>query len=334
MGGVSADALRAWVCAVLTAHEMPPDHAALVGQALVDADLRGIDTHGVRQLPTYVALLRRGAVRARPDLRFETKGSLLTVQADRGFGQVVGTLAVDAAVDIARRTGCAIATIAEVGHLGALGYFTRRAADAGMAALLMQNGPPLMALPGSTQRAIGNNPLSFAAPLDGRPPVVFDMAASTASFGKIIGANAAGKALPDGWALDKDGEPTNDARKALDGMLLPIAGVKGIGLAMMVQSFAGSLSGTKPVWGEGIFGGFLLLVDPEATIGRAAFLAHMAEWVGHYTEASTDGRIPGDRGIACQAARRETGIPLPQDVIDLLAKAGTACGVPFTGDSN
>ncbi len=323
---IAADALRNWVAALLRARSMPPDHAEIVALALVDANLRGIDTHGVRQLPDYLGLLARRVISVMPDLQIAVAGPLLKVQAGRGFGAIVGTLAVDAAIEVARKEGCAIATIAEVGHLGALGYFTRRAAGAGLVALLMQNGPPLMAPAGSSQRAIGNNPLSFAAPVEGHGPIVFDMAASEAAFGKIIEAKAAGTPIPEGWALDNTGAPTRDPAAALSGMLLPIAGGKGLGLAMMVQCFAGSLSGTRPVWGEGIFGGFLMLVDPAATIGEAAFQADMSHWLAHY-KAATGGRLPGERGDALLAERSRTGVLLPPDLIAALSAAGAEHGL-------
>jgi LDH2 family malate/lactate/ureidoglycolate dehydrogenase len=111
---------------------------------------------------------------------------------------------------------------------------------------MMQNGHPSMALPGATKPGIGNNPLSFAAPLRGRPPVVFDMAASEAAFGKIMEAAARGTPLPEGWALDEKGSPTRDAAVALTGMLLPVSGPKGIGLAMLVETLAGALTETDP----------------------------------------------------------------------------------------
>jgi LDH2 family malate/lactate/ureidoglycolate dehydrogenase len=326
---ISAHALRGWIVDVLVAEGMAAEHAVLAADALVDANLRGIDTHGVKQLRSYLTLARRGGLRVRPDIGINFTGSMMTVTADHGFGHVVGTLAMDRAIVLAREQGCAIGTIHEVGHLGALGYFTRRAAHAGMAAMLVQNGPPLMGPPGSARRAIGNNPLSFAAPVANRAPIVFDMAASESSFGKIIEAGEQGAALPAGWALDHAGAPTQDPRAALNGILLPIAGVKGIGLAMMVQCFAGSLSGTVPVWGEGIFGGFLMVVNPAMTVGAEAFAADMHAWIEHYTGSVPQGRVPGDRADAYHAERLAAGIPLPAALLAQLREDGAGAGVTF-----
>jgi LDH2 family malate/lactate/ureidoglycolate dehydrogenase len=126
----------------------------------------------------------------------------------------------------------------------------------------------MMALRGFKRPAIGNNPLSFAAPVKDRVPFVFDMAASEAAFAKIIEAKRGGKPIPDGWALDKDGNPTADSAKAFEGMLLPVGGAKGMGVAMMLECLAGALTGTDPAKLEGVpglpaaFGGFLMVFDP------------------------------------------------------------------------
>lgn len=325
----SSDGLRHWTAALLRAHALSDAHAGMVAAALVDADLRGVGTHGIAQLPTYVALLRRGVTRAEPDIRIATRGSMLAVDADRGLGQVAATIATDAAVALARDTGMAAAAIHESGHLGALGWFARRAAQAGMLALVMQNGPPLMALPGAKRRAIGNNPLAFAAPVPGRPPIVFDMSASQAAYGKVLAAAASGETLPEGWALDAEGQPTRDATAAAAGMLVPAAGAKGIGLAMMVECLAGSLSGTRPVWGGGLFGGFVLVIRPSAAIDPQAFAADIEDWLAHYAGSGPDNRYPGERAQALFEERSRTGVPLGDALVAKLSETGTQAGVPF-----
>lgn len=324
----AADALTGWTASLLVAHGLPPAHADIAADALVDADLRGIGTHGVAQLPGYCDWLRRGVTNPRPDIRVSAQGSVLAVDADRALGQVAGITALDAAV-AAADSGVAIAAIRRSGHLGALGYFARRAAEAGMVAIVMQNGPPLMALPGMTRRAIGNNPIAFAAPVPGKPPLVFDMAASEAAYGKVLAAAAAGEELPEGWALDAEGRPTRDAQAAATGMLLPVAGAKGIGLAMMVECLAGSLSGTRPVWGSGLFGGFLMVARPGAATEPAAFASDIETWLAHYAGSGPDARYPGERAAAMHAERLAGGIPLAAGVAEKLAEAGGRAGVPF-----
>ncbi len=304
---ISAAALHAWIVDLLVGERMPAEHATLVADALVDANLRGIDAQGVVQLRSYVALAQSGGLQVKPKIRIDFNGSMMIVQADRGFGQVVGTLAIDRAIAVADQQGFAVGTIRDVGQLGALGYFTRRAAGAGLAAMLFQNGPPLIDLPGSTDRAIGDNPLAFAAPVLGRAPIVFDMAASE--------------------ALDRAGVPAQDPGAALNGITLPVGG--GIGLAMMVQCFAGSLSGAVPVREEGICGAFFMLMNPAMMIGTEAFAADMKAWVDHYARSTPGGRVPGDRADDCHAERLAAGIPLSPALAAQLREDGANAGVPL-----
>lgn len=332
---VDRDILTGWVEQVMRSCGIPPAQAGLVAGVLVDANLRGIDTHGVSRVPSYVELLDAGATNKEPSIRIERKGWLLDLQADRALGQIAGSTAAEHAIELARDTGLAICILRDTGHLGALGYFTRLAADAGFLALMMQNGPPVMSLPGATRRAIGNNPISFAAPLEGRPPLVFDMSASEAAFGKIVEAARTGKELQEGWALDANGRPTLDATAALTGMLLPAGGAKGIGLAMLVETFAGALSGTRPAAkanAAGIpyaWGGFLLVINPDFVQDREAFVSHMTSWLATYLAADPSARYPGQKTAEIFKIRERDGVPLDANLVVGLRKVGASKRVLF-----
>ena len=326
---IPAERLEAWAGQLLRAHGLSPDHAAAMASILVDADLHGVGTHGLAQLPDYASRLAGGALSARPRLRIEDTGPMIRIEADHAPGQLAGAIAADLASRAARGSGLAGVAISSAGHYGALGSYTRRIAQGGQVALMMQNGPPLMALPGSRQRAIGNNPISIAAPLSGRPPFVLDMSASVAAYGKIMAAEAGGEPLPMGWALDGDGAPTTDPGAALAGMLCPAGGAKGIGLAMIVECLAGSLTGTRPVWGEGIFGAFLLVIDPARGIGQEAFLSHMAGWVAHYEGSGPDNRYPGARSAAIAERYRQVGIPIEAGLFERLDALGRSHALPL-----
>lgn len=324
---IAPQELRLWVTRVLVARDLPEADAALVAEALVDTSLRGVDTHGIALLPTYVELLEKGVTKARPQVNIVNRGAFLKVDADRGLGQVVVTRVLDRVVDMARTQGSATAAIGQVGHLGALGYFARRAADAGMIALVLQNGPALMGLPGSTARAIGNNPIAFGAPAPGRPPVVFDVATSEAAYGKLITASTKNEPIPDGWAMDSAGQPTTDPRAAMSGILLPSGGAKGIGLAMLVEALAGSLSGTRPVAGGNIFGAFLMVVDPA--LGDAGFGVDMSQWLDLYAASGPDARYPGQRAEAVLEQRSRDGIEIASALHDKFRLIGANTGIPF-----
>jgi len=328
---IPTDALRAWVAAVLAACGVDDADATLAGRELVRANLRGADSHGVSRLPVYARLLRAGVMTARPNTVIEEQAGLLHLHADRGLGQVAGTRAVNEA--IARLQSAATCTIVlhRVGHLGALGVLALQLAEAGMIGLVLQNGPAVMAMPGATAAAIGNNPLAFGAPIAGGPPLVVDFASSLVAFGRIIDSARAGAPLSPGWALDATGAPTLDAAAALHGgMLSPLAGHKGIGLAMIVEVLAGSLSGVRPPAVQGAtlpgeFGGFIYALNPALI--NAGFVAHVAEWLHIYHAAGPDTRYPGERGAQSEAQREANGVPVSAPVLAELAALAAELGL-------
>ena len=292
---------------------------------LVRANLRGVDTHGVSRLRIYARLLRDGVMNPVPDTRIEEAAGILHFRADRGFGQVCGPRAVDAALQWLQGQATCTVVLHDTGHLGALGVLAVQLAEAGILGLVMQNGPPIMALPGAAAAAIGNNPLAFAAPVPDGPPLVVDIATSEVAFGRVIDAVRTKQPLEPGWALDAQGQPTVDAQAALrGGMLTPAAAHKGIGLAMMVEALAGSLSGVRPEAMSGAtlpggFGGFLYAINPALAAG-GGFAEHVRQWIGTYHAAGPDMRYPGERAAACEAERERDGVPLPQAVLDELDK--------------
>jgi len=328
--------LTAWVSDVflkLGIEEMPSAQAA---QVLVDANLTGVDSHGVSRLPTYATLIERGVVKTRPRFSYEDRNGLIFFDADCGLGQVAGIAVADLAIEKAVDRAVTSVAIARIAHMGALGHFTERCAKAGMITFLVQNGPPVMGLQGSLHKAIGNNPLSFAAPICGKAPFRFDMATSEVAFGKIIEAARRGDDIPIGWATDKEGNLTTNPDRAMQGILLPSGGPKGIGIAMMIEFLAGSLTGMMPstVIPEGMimpayFGAFLLVVNPALAIGRDAFDQHVATWMGHYLGVNPRGRYAGQYVEETRQTRRVSGVNLSQAVVEELKALGDRLSRPF-----
>ena len=319
MDRVAAARLREWTGTVLAACGLHASDAELGARVLVRANLRAIDTHGVSRLPVYAQLLRTGQMDASAvPQTFDTSG-LLHIDAGTGLGQVAGARAVDAAIANLRDAATCTVVLHRVGHLGALGVLTSMLAEAGMIGLVMQNGPPIMALPGGTSPSIGNNPLAFAAPVPDRPPLVVDFATSEVAYGRVIDAMRAGEPLPPGWALDATGQPTTDPAAAMrGGMLLPMAGHKGLGLAMMVEVLAGSLSGTRPTAMRGAtlppaFGGFIYALNPALASG-SGFAEHLLGWISLFRGSNASARYPGERAARTEAERERDGIPLPAPV--------------------
>lgn len=333
---VSASALQDWAERALLAAGTLPAAAADTARLLVRTNLRGIDTHGIARLPVYLTKLASGEMnpRAVPRLTWR-EPALLEVDGDGGLGQHVGRIAVDELARAAQGQAIACALIRRSGHLGALGLFALELAEQGLIAVVCQDTPPLMALPGSRAAAIGNNPLAFGAPLRDRAPLVFDMAASIVARGNVLQAQRDGAAIPEGWAIGPDGEPTTDAATALKGAMLPMAGHKGIGLAMLVQVLAGSLNGlaaSAPSAGgsPANVSGFALVINPARLLGRAAFDAHMDAWLATYLAAGgAAARYPGQRAAAEESRRTAEGFAPPASVVNELRAAGASAGCPF-----
>lgn len=332
--------VEAWAAAIFEHSGVSPVHARETARVLVRTNLRGVDTHGVSRIAGYLQKIRTGEVNARAEPNAEFADGLLRFNGDGGLGQAVAMEAVRLAVARARDASAVICLIRESGHLAAIGQFVLEAAEAGMVAVLCQETPPLMALKGSKRPAIGNNPIAFAAPVAGGVPLVFDTATSVVARGNVLQAIAdKAESIPDGWAIDAEGRPTTNPAAALKGAMLPIAGHKGIGLAMLVQILAGSLTGSLTATSAAAHGAmssagnisaFLLVLNPERFVGREAFDAHVADWLGTYKEASgPESRYPGERAAACEAERRKAGIPIAASTRAELAAIGETAGVPF-----
>lgn len=331
-------ALAGWLQRSLAACGLPPEDAALAARVLVRTNARGVETHGIARTLVYVQKLQAGELNARPDVRFEERAGVLHCHADAGLGQVVGPAAMDRAIALAKDRGFVPLVLHEIGHLAALGMFTLQAAEAGMLGYLAQSTPPMMALAGSRGAAIGNNPIAFASPVPGRAPLVFDIAASGVARGNVLAAAREGRDIPPGWAIDAEGHPTTDPKAALAGAMLPMAGHKGIGLAMMVECLAGSLTGASPASVTGAtpgsaparVGAFAFVANPALIAGREAYETHLEAWLTRYLAAAGgEGRYPGQRAAALEEERQRSGIPLTAAVLAELRKVGELTRVPF-----
>ncbi|MDM0072493.1 Ldh family oxidoreductase [Variovorax sp. J31P207] len=337
----AAQSLKRWTTAVLTTQRMPATAAALCAGVLVRTSLRGIDTHGISRLPIYVEKLASGEVNPCAVPKFEHRAGLLHCDGDAGLGQLVGTSAVDQAMERAESSALVACSIARTGHLAALGTFVLAAAERGFFAILCQRTPPIMAMAGATGPVIGNNPIAFAIPVPGQAPLVFDMAHSVVARGHVVQALREGvDTIPGDWAIGPDGTPTTDPALALQGAMQPIAGHKGIGLAMLVECLAGSLNGaladqgpSPTSTGHGSaanVSGFLMVINPALAIGRDAFDASVSAWMQTFLNGSGPrARYPGQRQATCERERGAQGIPIPAGLLAELRSLGTRVKRPF-----
>lgn len=240
----SSEDLRDFASAVLRRVGMPAEDAGLLADSLVAADASGVTTHGTSRLAPYVEQLRSGQVNVAPhETVLVDNPSALLIDADGGFGAPVGIRALDRAMGKARATGVCLVGVTNVAHFGAAGYYTRHAAGQGYLALAMSSSSASVVPFGGRTARIGNSPMSFAAPGETHPELVMDMAQSMTSRGRIRIAMETGDDLPDGWAIDVDGNPTTDPQEALNGAVLPSGGHKGSAMSLVVEMLASGLTG-------------------------------------------------------------------------------------------
>src|SRR5918993_747591 len=231
---VSERDLKSFCISVLTRVDVPEPEAREITDNLVEADLRGVESHGVVRLPIYVERLAARATNPRPRVRMvrETPTSLL-IDGDNGMGQLVSMRAMELAIGKAKQGLCVFASTRNSNHYGAAAYYAQMACPHDMIGFSFTIGGINHMVPwGGAEPMLGNNPFAIAFPRRGAPPVVLDMACSVAARGKIIVAAKEGRAIPPDWAVDREGQPTTDARAALEGFVAPVGGPKGYALTL------------------------------------------------------------------------------------------------------
>jgi len=240
---VKADALREFSSTIYQKVGMPKRDADLVANLQVETDLRGVYSHGTRALPRYVNGIRSGNIKARPNMQIVREGpSFALLDGDRGLGYVAAAKAMNLAISKAKVTGIAAAGVQNSEHFGAAACYSMMALEEGMIGFATSNtGPATIAAPGGITPVNANNPMSYAIPTGDEPPIVLDMATAIAAWGRVATMSLYDQKIPDGWLLTKDGEPTIDP--SIGKIMLPAAGPKGYGLAIVMGALAGPLVG-------------------------------------------------------------------------------------------
>ena len=230
---------------LLQAVDVPEDQASVVADVLVRADLRGTASHGVLRLPAYIHKIQAGLLK--PDTPWtclrETPTTAL-YDAGMGLGPVAGLWGMKEAVKRAERFGISAVGVSNASHFGIAAYYALQAVEADMIGVAISNAAASMAPWGGIQAQLGTNPICVAIPTQDEIPLVLDMAASVVARGKIRLAQREGRPIPQGWALDNQGQPTTDPQAAIEGTLLPIGGPKGYGIALVNDILAGVLTGS------------------------------------------------------------------------------------------
>jgi LDH2 family malate/lactate/ureidoglycolate dehydrogenase len=317
--------------------------AAVLAAHLVWADAHGITWLGVRKIPQYAARLRDGgtAADAQPVTVLDLP-SVLVVDGRKGWGIVTGHHVMNAIVAKASTSGICMGLVRNTSTAGALGYFAALAAEQRMIGMAITNCPPLQAAPGGTTRLIGNQAFSIASPAGRHPPIVLDMATSAITLARIHSYEQRGEPLPAGVALDRTGNPTVDPASALAGVLLPMAGHRGFGLALMWEIFTGVLSGSTQFFSDVLMPDvaarpqgismFLLAINPQLVMPYAEFQARVDRVIDEIHAAPTSGDnerlvVPGERSHARATRSKREGIALARATVATLSQFGEELGV-------
>jgi len=343
---VQADVLRDYCSRLFSAVGVPSQEAEVNADNLVDADLKGVESHGVSRMGIYLKRLRMGLVRAEAklDTISERPGTAL-YDACNSMGAVVSQQVMAKVIEKARYTGIAFATVRNSNHYSTAAYFAEMALKHNMIGFTASNGPSRMAPWGGTEPAFGTSPFAFAIPAGEQLPIIADMASCVVARGKIILAAKRGEPIPLGWARNKAGEDTTNAQDALEGTVLPFGGPKGSAIATIIESMTGILAGSvfttdiKDLYAD--FANSTRTSHYFGAIDIEAFqpFAEYAEIMDRFilsiksnTKASGVQEIflPGEMELKMRQRRSVEGIPLSRLTLDELMGEGISSGVTYT----
>lgn len=341
---IAPESLAIYVSKIFQGHGMPAGDADAVADNLVEADLRGVESHGVNLVALYCSRINAGLMMAQTTVTVERDdGATALLHGGLGLGQVAGMQAINMAVSKAKQHGVAAVGMRESTHLGALAYYTTRAAEQGCVAIAVQNGPTIVPPYGGLTSMFSTNPFSFAAPAKEERTVVLDMATTAVAGNRILLYRKKDQPIPDGWANDATGKPTNDPHKASMQHLQWFGGYKGFGIAMMVEIMSGCLMNasfgrTELTEGVGkgaerVAKGYLFIVlDIARFVPEELFRSYMDTLIRDVRSSDrAEGvdriYVPGEIEHLRMAERKASGVPLDSALVDELNALGNKLGL-------
>lgn len=328
-----------FIARALAAAGVPEGDARTVAALMAEADARGGDAHGVFRLPQYVKQIESGAVNPRPSIRvIEDRPGTALLDGDNALGHLVMKRAAELGIEKARVCGIAWAGTRHSNHAGPAQLYPRMAAAHDMIGIYFCVGNANLLPPwGGTEVLLSTNPIAIAVPAARHGSIVLDMATTNAAFGKIRLKAQRGETMPEGWMIDREGQPLLDPKRASEGFLLPIGGPKGYGLALMIGLLAGTLNGAA--FGRDVVdytvdsktpsntGQAILVANIAAFADVAAFKEKVDEvWETMKSSPTLPGvdevRLPGERSEKLYRERMAQGVPLSENqrkILDELA---------------
>jgi LDH2 family malate/lactate/ureidoglycolate dehydrogenase len=342
---VTVAAIRSLIEDSLHAAGLPRKDASVCARLMGEADLTGADAHGVFRLPQYVRRLKAGGFNKRPTITVSRSApATALVDGDNAMGHLVMSRAAETAIAIARETGVSWVGVRRSNHAGPAGLYAEMPAAAGMigiyAAVANANH---MAVWGGAEALLGTNPLAIGVP-SGAGPMVLDMATTVVSYGTVKNYALQGKPMEEGWMVNTaTGEDIIDAKRAAEGLLKPIGGYKGSGLALMLGLVAGPLN--RAAFGRDVVdfnaddasetntGHFILALDVARFLPLAAYTAEVDRHIGELKQSKRlpgvdEIRMPGERRRACREDRLRDGVPLAPPLVAQLDALAAQLGIP------
>lgn len=352
----SAEYLRDFSERVFTYFGVPEQDAVTASEVLSKADIRGIDSHGVARLRTYVDMFMIGRINPRPNIRvIRQKKSIATVDGDSGLGLVVGPKANEIAMEKAAEFGSGWVSVCNTNHYGIASYYSLKALERDMIGWSMTNTSKIVVPLWGAERRLGTNPISIAFPGLRNPPIVIDLATSVVAFGKVEMAGRAGVEMPKGWIIDEHGNASTQAVDVYRGGLLPLGSTREMGahkgycLSAMVDILTAVLSGAN--WGPFVPPFALFEEAPSESVGKGighffgameidgfsdvdAFKKRIDDWITVFRSTKpAPGHeavlIPGDPEHEAEKVRVKYGVPLIESVVDDLREISSITGVDF-----
>ena len=344
---ITYDNLRQFTATAFSRAGLAAEDAATGAEVLAMTDAWGVYTHGTKLLRGYLRRFKAGGLRAKERPAVAAEGlAWALVDGNSSLGLVTSAFAMQAAIRKARQCGIAYAGVRNSCHFGAAGYYAWLAAREGLIGLSMANDKPSVAAPGSRGGIIGSNPIAYGVPAGKHRAILLDMSVATVAGGKVYAARTRGEKIPATWLLGGDGKPTTDPSGYPEvGALQPAAGHKGYGIALLIETLAGLLSGaglTRGVgdwlWDDGTpptnHGAAFIAIDTDAIMPTGKFTRRIEAMVDEIHSAPrVEGveriYVPGEMEWERYDRAMKEGIPLPPDVLSSLQEAAKMAGLNF-----
>jgi LDH2 family malate/lactate/ureidoglycolate dehydrogenase len=339
--------LRRFTREVLERLGMPPEDAETEADVLLWANLRGVDSHGVQLIPWYVLNVDEGVYNTTPNFRVESETpATVLIEGDQAFGPIVTVFAMNRVIEKAAEVGVCWGIIRNTAHQGAMGYYALMPTQRDMAGIASVCSPPNMAPFGARAKGVHNSPIAIAVPAKDRDPILLDMATSIVAKGKLSLAEDRGESVPVEWSLDPQGNPTTVP--SFGSIMLPIAGPKGSGLALMFETLSSvmvgnpllevNISGRRPT-PRGLQNSFLVAINIAAFTDVERYKENIdllidAQKSLPRAEGVEEIFVPGEPEYRIEQERTRSGIPLPAGTVDRLRAVAERLGVRMPEGTN